>query len=283
MQKRITVTEMFLRVLSVLLVCLLSHGVSHISEAATSYVRDNYKNIQDAINNAAPNDTIIVRDGEYAENIVISKPLTVKSEHGSDKTVVRASKPSEPVILVAGVSKVTVSGFTVSDSSVAGIYLNNAANIELRDNKAVNNRHGIFLDSSGNNILTHNYAAYNKLAGIYLDSSHNNTLEKNEASLNKEKGIFLNSSNNNNIVDNIANRNEWNGITLWVSNNNKVEKNEVMRNTYSIILSGSTGNIVNDNSTWTNLYIILPILLIYIGIVLFFIQRKIFILIYRES
>lgn len=251
--------------------------------AATIYVNDDFRTIQDAVDNARIGDTIVVREGEYRGNIVITKPLILKSEKGPDKTIVKAAESSEPVFRISDVSNVVISGFTATESSVAGIYLNKSANIEINDNKAINNRNGIFLYFSDNNKLTENKTDFNNLTGIYLESSNSNTLEGNSANSNNEKGIFLNSSNNNNIINNIANRNEWNGITLWASNKNRVEKNEVMRNTYSIIDSGSMGNIMNDNYTWTNLYIILPILLIYIGVIMFFIQKKIFSLIYSGT
>lgn len=270
------------KVLIVLFFALMFCAWNPVPEAATIYVRDNYNSIQDAIDNALAEDTIIVREGEYRENIRVSKPLTLKSEKGPDKTIVKAAKPGEPVFYISEMKKAAIIGFTARESSIAGIYLNKAGNIELKNNKTPQNRNGIFLYSSNDNILTNNISNANDLTGIYLESSHNNTLERNEANSNKEKGIFLNASNNNNLTHNIASLNEWNGITLWVSNNNRVEKNEVMRNTYSIILSGSTGNVVNDNYTWTNLYIILPIILIYIGIIMFFIQRKIFSFFYSE-
>ena len=270
------------KVLIVLFIALMFCGWNSGPEAATIYVRDNYNTIQDAIDSALAGDTVIVREGEYPENIKVTKPLTIKSEKGPDKTIVKAAKSGEPVFYISEMKNAAIIGFTAKESSIAGIYLNKADNIELKDNKTSQNRNGIFLYSSNNNILTNNNSNENDLTGIYLESSHNNTLEKNEANSNKEKGIFLNASNNNNLTHNIANRNEWNGITLWVSNNNRVEKNEVMRNTYSIVLSGSMGNVLNENHTWTNLYIILPIILIYIGVIMFFIQRKIFSLFYSE-
>ncbi len=270
------------KVLIVPFIALMFCGWNSGPEAATIYVRDNYNTIQDAIDNALAGDTVIVREGEYPENIKVTKPLTIKSEKGPDKTIVKAVKSVEPVFYISEMKNAAIIGFTARESSIAGIYLNKAGNIELKNNKTPQNRNGIFLYSSNDNVLTNNISNANDLTGIYLESSHNNTLEKNEANYNKEKGIFLNASNNNNLTHNIANRNEWNGITLWVSNNNRVEKNEVMRNTYSIILSGSIGNLVNENYTWTNLYIILPIILIYIGIIMFFIQRKIFSYFYSE-
>src|SRR3990172_8891640 len=234
--RRITVIEMTRKVLIVLFIALMFCGWNSGPEAATIYVRDNYNNIQDAIDSGLAGDTVIVREGEYPENIKVTKPLTIKSEKGPDKTIIKAAKSGEPVFYISEMKNAALLGFTARESSIAGIYLNKADNIGLKDNKTSQNRNGIFLYSSNNNILTNNNSNENDLTGIYLESSHNNT----------------------------------------------VEKNEVMRNTYSIVLSGSMGNVLNENHTWTNLYIILPIILIYIGVIMFFIQRKIFSLFYSE-
>ena len=177
-------------------------------KAATIYVNDDYKTIQDAVDNAGIGDTVVVREGEYHGNIVITKPLVLKSEKGPDKTIVHAADSSEPVIRISDVKDVVISGFTLTESSVAGIYLNKSVNIEISDNKAINNRNGIFLLSSDNNKLTNNKSDFNNLTGIYLELSNNNELERNQANSNNEKGIFLNSSNSNKIINNSSNRNE---------------------------------------------------------------------------
>ncbi len=271
---------MFLRVLTASISVLILQFLNYDTNAATIYVPDKYSTIQDAVDNAHSGDTVSVRDGEYHSNI--TKPLILMSENGPEKVLISAAMPAKPVIHVSRTERVVIRGFTATGSAAAGIYIENTVKSHVSNNRTVSNRNGIFLHASNDNTLSKNTADFNTLTGIYLESSNNNSLAGNETNSNNEKGIFLNSSNNNSITSNISNRNQWNGITLWASNNNRVEKNEVMRNTYSIIISGSTGNMVNDNYTWTNLYIILPIILIYIGIIMFFIQRKIFALIYRE-
>ena len=58
------------------------------SSVTVIYVPDDYPTIQAAIDNASDGDTIIVRDGTYTENIDVDKRLTIRSENGSDFTVV---------------------------------------------------------------------------------------------------------------------------------------------------------------------------------------------------
>ncbi len=253
------------------------------TQAATITVPDNYKTIHEAVENAQAGDTVFVKSGNYHENIVISKSLTLKSEKGADTTVIKPSNPSEPVIKVTEVNNVTVIGFTATGSAISGIYLYKAGNVNVIENNTIENRNGIFLYSSNNNTLTGNTAKSNDQTGIYLETSNGNTIEKNIADSNREKGMFLISSQTNTIKDNSASLNTWNGITLWSSNNNTIKGNKVYRNTYGIIMSNSTGNNVTENPTWTNFYIILPIILIYLGVLLYWVERRIFLLFYREK
>jgi nitrous oxidase accessory protein NosD len=48
-----------------------------ISSAAIVYVPDNYSSIQEAINAASADDTVIVRNGTYSENIVLNNSLSL--------------------------------------------------------------------------------------------------------------------------------------------------------------------------------------------------------------
>ena len=94
----------FLGLLTILSV-LLTHGGAG---AATIYVPGSYASIQAALDAAGANDTVIVKGGEYAENIVIRKPVTLISELGPAKTTVKAAVDGEPVIMIDGAKDVTL-------------------------------------------------------------------------------------------------------------------------------------------------------------------------------
>lgn len=272
-------TRKFLIVLVGIIVFITATG----SYAATISVPENFKTIQEAVEKAQSGDTILVKSGNYHENIVITKPLTVKSDKGADTTVVKPANPSEPVFKVTEASDVVIIGFTATGSAISGIYLYKASNAQILQNHTVENRNGIFLYSSDNNTLVSNVARSNDQTGIYIESSNGNTLQNNSADSNREKGIFLISSNSNKLTGNSASLNSWNGITLWSSNGNTVKGNKIYRNTYGIVMSNSSDNEVSENPTWTNFYIILPIILIYLGVLLYWIERRIFLLFYREE
>jgi pectin methylesterase-like acyl-CoA thioesterase len=67
---------------------------------STILVPENYKTIQEAVINASREDTIIVSEGIYKENVSITRPISIISRRGPDSTTVRAAVPSEPVFKV---------------------------------------------------------------------------------------------------------------------------------------------------------------------------------------
>lgn len=248
---------------------------------ATMIVPDNYKTIQDAVNNAAIGDNIIVNEGIYRENIVITKPVTIKSRKGQDFTTVSAAVSSEPVFKVSNVDNFEITGFTATGSNKSGIYINHSNHGTLSDNKTEKNGNGIALYDSSNNRLIGNSAVSNQSYGIYIEASHRNALEQNIASLNRDNGIFLSSSNYNQVTGNNAINNTWNGILLWDSSYNTISENKVWRNRFGIVISEGSNNALSNNSTWSNLYIIMPLILAYIGIISYIIQRRLLQFIYR--
>ncbi|MCK4736218.1 MAG: hypothetical protein KAT65_27445 [Methanophagales archaeon] len=79
----------------------LNGSDSKVSLSSTTiYVPYNYATIQAAVNAAYPGDTIMVKDGTYIENIKVDKSLTIRSENGSDSTIVRAEDPDDHIFKV---------------------------------------------------------------------------------------------------------------------------------------------------------------------------------------
>ena len=268
----------FLGLLTILSV-LLTHGGAG---AATIYVPGSYASIQAALDAAGANDTVIVKGGEYAENIVIRKPVTLISELGPAKTTVKAAVDGEPVIMIDGAKDVTLSGFTVTGSLVSGILLSKASGAVVTNNRALNNGYGITVLDSHSNTITDNTSSFNNDYGIFLQRSNENFVENNTANSNKDKGFFISYSNRNRIENNNANMNVWNGITIWASNNNIIKGNLTLRNAFGIVLEDSEGNELINNTTLPNIFIILPIFLIYMGILTYGAQKLILRLVYRR-
>lgn len=252
------------------------------SGAATLRVPENFRSIQEAVNAALPGDEIIVGQGLYKENVLVTKPLVLKSSAGPSMTMVQALDENQPSIKVDGVQDVTVSGFSATDSLVAGVLLSNSRNIVLTASQFTGNFNGIVANGVTDSAITGNISNSNSQYGLYLEKSHNNRIVENTASLNKDKGFFISNSKGNTITGNSVNLNTWDGLMLYASTGNTVVDNKVLRNTYGIVISESVGNEVDRNMTLPNLFLIMPIVLVYLGIMSYLIQKNILKAVYKE-
>lgn len=250
-------------------------------KAAEIRVPENYKTITEAVANSVPNDVILVNDGIYNENLIISAPLSLKALKGPESTIINANDKSKHSITVFKTTDVAITGFSITGSEKSGIFVSNSSNVTLTNNKTLYNNIGITLSHSINNTLKENEANHNIGYGIYLDNSNGNLIESNSASRNEDKGFFVSMSNENTIINNNVNLNAWDGIMLWSSNRNIIHENRTLRNTYGLVISESTENDVADNTTLPNIFIIMPIILLYLGIISYWVQKNILRLIYK--
>ena len=129
-----------------------------------------YTKIQDAIKAANDGDTIRVYAGNYYENIVINKRLTLIGS-GSTTTTIDANGIGD--VICINTSGVTIDSFTLTNSGngswYGGIALYNAKNCSLVNNNVSSNRNfGIFFHQSSNNIIENNNISSNKEPGIYF-------------------------------------------------------------------------------------------------------------------
>ncbi|MFQ5736513.1 MAG: nitrous oxide reductase family maturation protein NosD [Thermodesulfobacteriota bacterium] len=261
------------------LVTLICSGPSG---AETIHVPAAFASIQAAIEAASPNDTIIVEEGVYTENLVIGRPVTILSAKGPAATVVSAARSGEATIKISGTSDVSLSGFTANGSGVAGILLTDVHGAVLTNNRAVENLYGIAVYDSTGVRMSENIANRNTSYGVYLYRSNDNIIENNDANANKDKGFFISYSDNNRIMNNNANQNTWDGMTFWSSHGNVIKNNVTLRNTFGLVMSESSGNSIDDNTTLPNVVLILPIFLIYMGIITYIVQKNILKLVYRS-
>ncbi len=242
--------------------------------AATVRVPEDYGTVQEAVNKAEPGDFIIVGDGEYSENVIVKKPVVLKSANGPSKSVIRAARETEPAVTLKEVDGATVAGFTLTGSKKAGLALSKTYNSRIINNRADNNYNGVTLEYSDHNYFANNTANSNVSYGFYLFRSKKNRMEKNNANSNQDQGIFLSYSNNNVILNNSANINTWNGITLWDSHGNELVDNVTLRNAFGVVTVDSEDNEMNGNTSLPNIFLILPIVLIYIGILSYLVQKN---------
>jgi len=221
------------------------------------YVPDDYSTIQGAVDAAVSGDTIIVRDGNYNENVNVDKEnVNIKSENGCESAVVQADNPDSNVFDIRS-DNVTINGFTakgatgyINGEPGSGIYLQGAIFCTIINNNIVDNRFGIFLKDSNNcNISDNTISGITNGCGIYLLDSLNNNIENNNSSQNYQ-GIFLERSNGNEIKGNNTSLSDpGEGINLYSSNDNILLKNTAKDNSSYDICSSHTSS---NNSIYLN-------------------------------
>ncbi|MBI5599555.1 MAG: right-handed parallel beta-helix repeat-containing protein [Deltaproteobacteria bacterium] len=260
-------------------VCLfLSFFLFSVSWAKDIIVPTDRSTIQGAVDSAAPGDAVVIEDGRYAENVVITKAITVRGRSGYAGVIIEAKNAELPVVKVHGVTGAVVTGVTAKGSNAYGIHFYRSSGCTLSNNRAAANSTGIYLEYSNNNTVSGNVAEGNANEGISLFSSNNNLLSGNNANANSEKGITLLSSSGNTLTGNTADSNYWNGITLWSSNGNTIRNNTALNNTYAMVVSYSEDNDITDNNMMRRIYYLLPVALVYFAIIVYFIEKRLFII-----
>jgi parallel beta-helix repeat protein len=200
-----------------------------------------YTNIQDAIDDSAPGDTVRIYAGTYYERIVLDKKLTLVG-NGTSETVINGGNGGDVITIDADWCKVT--GFKITKAGA--IYSSHSGVRILSDNNTLEN-----CDSSGNHYgfnfkdtetqtfknCTSNscfkafYFSYsyhntfincvtnNNYYGYQLHYSHDNKIIDAEASSNHE-AIHLKRAKNNIIEGCDFSSSDWSAIGIWFSSNN---------------------------------------------------------------
>jgi len=172
-------------VLTAALAVLLFTAFTAVASATTIYVPEGgNQTIQQAVNNATPYDTIIVRDGTYNENVDVSVAhLSIRSQNGSANCIVNASNSGDHVFAVQQ-DYVNILGFTVENATKnwkAGICLIGRQHCNISNNTANSNtQNGIYIDNADDNNVSCNWVQNNSVNGFQLQSgSTGNTIENN--------------------------------------------------------------------------------------------------------
>ncbi len=269
---------------------LLSLLASLLISSASATIIQSGPDIQAAIANANPGDTIIVGAGEH--NIFeVDKPLKVLAagaeiRAGIQKPAITISSDSVSVsgFRIVGVGKDTTSKFdyymqnpgaaagqrldlpnaailvngndVVIDNTTifgaeAGIFTDSALNISLLNDTFESCDSGVILKSCDpGKIVSCVFSKCNK-AGMDIEGCSEFVISNNSVKDTTNVGLLLKESDECNVTDNLFSGN-IEGLALWNSTFIDVLRNSADHNYYGILLSGSDNNTIMDNNANDN-------------------------------
>ncbi|OQA47065.1 MAG: Periplasmic copper-binding protein (NosD) [Bacteroidetes bacterium ADurb.Bin302] len=206
------------------LLCSLVAGLQLLSLTEASKVitvPNDYSTIQLAIDKAASEDTIFVKNGIYLENVVVNKSVNLI---GEDKQLTIIDGNNLGPALIISAQNVNVTGFAVKNAPTLPSYSRNRLA-------------AIHLLNAHNCSIYYN-TLYDSGKGIWIVNSHNNTVSNNYMYSNNY-GILIQESSGNLIVNNCV-TDGWVGIFLDVSKENTLQSNSMLNNHFNFGVSGLT-------------------------------------------
>ena len=182
--------------------------------------RKTFLTIQDAIDDPQTTNgqTLFVCSGIYHENIVVDKSLHLIGEN-KDTTIIYGDTGSEEengMHLIA--HRISITGFTIQNCAWYAIYAETNGNI-IRDNILRNNKGGIVLLVSSDNIIERNTFTQNEWYGIWIADSTNNVISGNTITHHGYDGIQMGATDygpgcSNTVIS--GNYFYWNGDSITI-------------------------------------------------------------------
>ena len=242
LKKFFTISLAFFMIASVItIIAPADFGVS--ANPGTLYVGGtgggNYSSIQNAINAASIGDTIFVYSGTYNENILVTKQLDLIGEN-KYSTIIDPQGSGTAITIQS--NWVNITGFSITNCSLDGIYMVARNHIRIEDNIISNNTNeGVEINTNCHNITVANNIIDNCRWSILLSSSNKDNLIINNKLSNHQLAIYIWSLNtNNSIIGNTISDNSpsFYAIQISNSNNNMIYHNNFINNAFP----------ANDNS-----------------------------------
>jgi parallel beta-helix repeat protein len=220
---------------------------------------------------AAAGQTVQVASGTYSESVTVpvsgtsTAPITFTAAPGATVTV--TGKVNGFAVLSK--SWITISGFTITNTSGNGIYVSGSSHITLTGNHVTyagrplsgNTKSGIALSGSSDSLVANNTADHNTYAGIELkndstrDEVRNNVTFSNARQYERAApGIRLVGSPGNVVDRNVTYDNEDSGIESYSGANDTLIYNNVSYNNgdHGIDNHVTTGQRIFANTVYKN-------------------------------
>jgi len=212
---------------------------------ATTTTVSSMSQLQTAIQNASPGDTILLNNGTYTlpstSSLDVATPVTIKSVNGAANVTITA--PSGTYILLRlGANNITLDGLTLTGATGFGIYVTNfnspgnaLSNVILRNlvvsTTSGNSGQAISFNQVNNSVVELCTVTFSDFHSIAIGSSNynliiNNTIQQTRATGGGD-GILLQNSDHNVISGNSITNTDFDGVQLQGSQYNAITLNTI--------------------------------------------------------
>lgn len=219
------------------------------------YDSTHVKTIQEGINNASNDETILVYNGTYYENVIIDKTVNLCGEN-KNSVIIDADGISDVVYISA--NYVNISKFTLKNSGSSAWPGRDAGIDIISSNCAIsniifsNNDFGVYAEKSTYNNVVNSTFVDNRWATHFYDEGHDNIISDNTFIQNTEGAVYLWNVESSTISENTINTTLGFGIVLIDSDNNYIGGNNIFNNRQGICLNTSSDNIISGNDIIEN-------------------------------
>lgn len=241
------------RIVQLVIVLIAAASAAYADVLAVGDDRAQYSTISAAIAAAKDGDRIMVGPGEYSENLVLDKRLTIE---GVDEPQIVGS--GQGSVITVNADGCQIIGLTVVHSGSdlqaedAGILLRSDGNI-VENNRLSDVLFGIYLYHSNNNLVRNNtihgrteLETGERGAGLHLWNSSDNRLEGNVITETRD-GMYVQSSPRNTMIGNQVSNLRY-GLHFMSSDDNRFEDNVFHDNVAGAAIMYSRGIELRRNS-----------------------------------
>lgn len=234
--------------------------LASLTTAANQITVSSTDNLQQVLDHAPPDTTLLLQAGTYYGNFIASKPFTISGQPGA---IIDAQGKGDALRVKA--PNTTVEGLRIINwgdnltAMNAGIFVEKTAqHVVIQNNSLFGDTTGIWLDKCDGATIIHNKIQGNNTMrstdrgnGIHLSVNTNAKVIENEVWHTRD-GLYIISSQNNELINNNLHDLRY-GIHYMYSNNNIVTHNKTRRTRAGYALMQSRQLTVLNNESVDNI------------------------------
>jgi len=217
-------------------------------EGARTYIVDdsgfaNYQNIQEAVNAASNGDTIYIKPGEYTEEVVLNKSLSLMPLTGETEPIILKGDGLEAGITITA-DGCSLQGISIQDLSGPAIYIQSNQNT-IKENVLKRSSPDILVRGCNENVITKNTMTDSQGAVAIWENATNNVVSENNI-VGCNVSIVIRQADENRIAGNKISDAYW-GLWLDHAEGCQIESNNIQSKRYGMWILNSSSDTISQN------------------------------------